>query len=274
MSFLHRWVVSAAQAKRLIEQKAATVLDVRNRVSWFFNHAPGAVGVSWWQFLQQKLPPSGKLIENPTVLEQKLRRLGICNTKPVIVVGNPPDNFGEEGHLVWMLRTLGHPQAAFVNGGQAALVSEGVPTVGGFTHPELGDFVVQPTPLWDIQHHELQTNLTTKAFVVIDSRSPQEFAGATPYCEKRGGHIPGTVHFHFRDLMDAQGYLLPEEVIVAQLNQLGIERDTPIAAYCTGGVRSAFFVAVLADLGYTCVKNYAGSMWEWSAAPVSSYPLV
>jgi thiosulfate/3-mercaptopyruvate sulfurtransferase len=109
--------------------------------------------------------------------------------------------------------------------------------------------------------------------IVIDTRSPGEFAGATPYGEQRGGHIPGAVHFYFKDLMDAKGYLLPRDQIISQLNRLGINYDTPIATYCTGGVRSAFFVSVLADLGFTNIKNYAGSMWEWSAATASSYPL-
>jgi thiosulfate/3-mercaptopyruvate sulfurtransferase len=71
--------------------------------------------------------------------------------------------------------------------------------------------------------------------------------------------------------MDTKGYLLPHDQIIAKLNRLGMNCDTPIAAYCTGGVRSAFFVAVLVDLGFNSIKNYAGSMWEWSAA--SSYPL-
>jgi len=32
-------------------------------------------------------------------------------------------------------------------------------------------------------------------------------------------------------------------------------------------------VAVLRDLGYTSVRNYAGSMWEWSSLPAAEYPL-
>jgi thiosulfate/3-mercaptopyruvate sulfurtransferase len=269
----HRWVVNAAEAKELIEQNVATVLDVRQPMSWFFSHVPGAVWLGWWQFLEQLLPPNGKLLKDSKILEEKLRRLGICNRKPVIVIGNPPNNFGEEGRVVWMLRTLGHPQAAFVNGGQAALVKIGVPTVWGLTRPAPGDFVVNPTPLWTIQRHQLQDNLTTQAYFVLDSRSPKEFAGATPYCEKRGGHIPGAVHFHFRDLMDKKGYLLPPAEIMTQLHQRGCDRETPIATYCTGGVRSAFIVAVLTELGYTCVKNYPGSIWEWSAYPAITHPL-
>ncbi len=273
----NQWVVSAAQAKQLIEQ-GATILDSRNLVLWLTGHIPGAVHVSWQQFSQQRSPHKGKLLENPKLLEQKLRAVGVSNTKPVIVIGNPvhPCNFGEEGRIVWMLRTLGHQSAAFVDGGETALTQAGFPITLELTQPEPGDFIVKPTALWSIERDELKANLTAKAtqdFIVIDSRSPQEFAGATPYGERRGGHIPSAVHFYFKDLKDAKGYLLPREQIIAKLNQLGIEHDTPLATYCTGGVRSAFFVAVLADFGFTNVKNYAGSMWEWSAAEASSYAL-
>ena len=273
-----QWVVSAAQAKQLIEQ-GATILDSRNIILWLTGHIPGAVHVSWKQFSQQQAPHKGKLLENPDILEQKLRSLGVFNDKPVIVVGNPanPCNFGEEGRIVWMLRTLGHQSAAFVDGGEAALTQVCFPITLDLTQPIAGDFVVKPTALWSIQRDELQANLFSQAasqkLIVIDTRSPREFAGATPYGEQRGGHIPGAVHFYFKDLLDAKGYLFPREQIIAKLNSLGINCDTPIVTYCTGGVRSAFFVTVLTDLGFTNVKNYAGSMWEWSAATPSSYPL-
>ena len=271
-----QWVASAVQAKELILQKA-TVLDVRNVVAWFLGHVPGAVHITWQQFSQQQSPHKGKLIEDPSILEQKLRAVGISNTKPIVVVGNSADNFGEEGRIVWMLRTLGHSQAVFVDGGYTALIEAGVPIERGISQPQAkGDYVVQRTAAWEIQRDQLKANLaaTAQNFAVIDTREPREYGGATPYGEQRGGHIPGAVHFYFKDLMDSQGYLLPQKQIVTKLNQLGVQSDTAITAYCTGGIRSAFFVAVLANLGFTEVKNYAGSMWEWSASPPHDYPLI
>ena len=273
-----QWVISAEQAKQRIEQ-GASILDSRTYLEWLMGHVPEAVHVNWKHFSQQQSPDKGKLLENLEILEQKLRNLGVSNTKPVVVIGNPthPLHFGEEGRIVWMLRTLGHQAAAFVNGGYAALTQAGVPITLGLTQPIAGEFVVKPTALWSIQRDELLSHLSVqpafKKFIVIDTRSPREFAGATPYGEQRGGHIPGAVHFYFKDLIDIKGYLLPPNQIIDKLNHFEIELDTPIATYCTGGVRSAFFAAILADLGFTNVKNYPGSMWEWSAAAPFSCPL-
>lgn len=267
-----QWIVNAIAAKQLIAA-GATVLDVRSQVAYICGHAPDAVRVTWQQFSQNKPPNKGKLLDDAEVLEQKLRQLGISNDTPVIVVGNPeqPWHFGEEGRIVWMLHTLGHLQAAFVDGGHPALVKAGVPSVWGISHAKvIGDFRVQRTTDWEIDSDELKNSLSEQKLIAIDTRESREYAGATPYGEKRGGHIPGAVHFYFKDLLDENGCLLSAEEITRKLNQIGINSDSAILAYCTGGIRSAFFVAVLVNLGFTNVKNYPGSMWEWSEA---GYPL-
>src|SRR4028119_291937 len=231
----------AEQAKPLIEQ-GATILDSRNVLEWLVGHLPNAINVSWKPFSQKRSPDKGNLLENSEVLEQKLRQLGVFNDRPVIVVGNPahPCNFGEEGRIVWMLRTLGHQAAAFVDGGDTALSQIGFPITLDITQLIPGDFVVKRTDLWSIQGDELQANLSalteSQKLIIIDTRSPQEFAGATPFGEQRGGHIPNAIHFYFKDLLNSKGYLLSHEQIIAKLNNLEITPDIPLVSYCTGGV--------------------------------------
>lgn len=269
---LAHWVIDATQAKQLIAT-GATVLDTRNRVSWCWGHAPGAVRVNWKDFSPPQVRDRGKLLDDINLLEQKLRALGVSNDRPVVVVGYPnhPCSFGEDGRIVWMLRTLGHPAAALVDGGQAALEVAGVPRAMGSTPPRSGNFTSDRTRQWEISKNELKHQLAH--WQLIDTREFREYAGATPYGERRGGHLPGAVHFYFKHLLDEQGKLLPRQEILARLHQTGIEPNRPIVAYCTGGVRSAFFVAVLAELGISTVKNYPGSTWEWSASAPDSYPL-
>jgi len=273
------WIINANTAKQLIEA-GATILDVRSRISWGFGHVINARCVNWQEFSQKTLPNKGKLLDNSQVLEQLLRQIGISNNNPVIVIGNPtsPLHFGEEGRIVWMLRTLGHCQVAFVDGGQQALVKAGVALEMWGTKPQqIGDFGINRTTTWETSAHQLQSRLNhPQNLIIIDSREAREYAGATPYGEKRGGHIPEAVHFYFKELLQPNGYLLSSEQIDYKLKLVGIEKgsDKEIITYCTGGIRSAFLVAVLVNLGYTNVKNYAGSMWEWSQAENYSYPLV
>ncbi|ARV58192.1 thiosulfate sulfurtransferase [Nostocales cyanobacterium HT-58-2] len=268
-----QWIISANVAKQFISQ-GATILDTRNQLAYLIEHITGAVHVTWQQFSQTEKSHRGKLLEDGNLLEKKLRKVGVFNSKPVIVIGNPPHNFGEEGRIVWMLRTLGHQKTAFVNGGYNALVKAGVATSRGFhCSQEIGDFVVNRTDCWEIERDILRAKLSENKLTVIDTRQKQEYTGATPYGEQRGGHIPGAVHFYFKDLMDSEGNLLKPEEIITKLEVLGIHCETPVVTYCTGGIRSAFFVAVLVNLGFFDVKNYAGSMWEWSASPCEKYLL-
>ena len=66
--------------------------------------------------------------------------------------------------------------------------------------------------------------------------------------------------------------LLSQDKILDILANKGITQGQTIITYCTGGVRSAWSSAVLVDLGFQ-VKNYSGSMWEWSASNADIYPL-
>lgn len=235
----------------------------------------GAIAVTWQQFSEPKAPHRGNLLSDPVELGQRLREVGIDSDRPVIVFGDPSQGWGEEGRVVWMLRSLGHQQAVLVDGGYGALKAAGLsPGKAAATAPQPGNFVPQPQADWQISQEALRAAIASPAenLVLLDSREPREFAGATPYGESRGGHLPGAVNLHFSQLLDDQGYLLPEAEIRDRLTALGITPTQTIVAYCTGGIRSGWLAVVLTDLGYEA-KNYAGSMWEWSAGNAAEYPL-
>lgn len=271
------WVVTPTAAKALIDQ-GATILDARGTKGLNSRTLEGAVAVTWQQFSQSDRPNKGKLLEEDAALSQKLQQVGISNSQPVVVVADPVQGWGEEGRIVWMLRTLGHQQAVMVDGGYQALVNAGVPVSRKVaTASETpGDFIVNRTDEWEIERDQLQDVLTEKnreKLVILDVRERREYDGQTPYGEQRGGHVPGAVHLHYKDLLDAEGRLLSRAAILAKLAEQGITPDAEIVTYCTAGIRSGWVTSVLTDLGFRA-KNYAGSMWEWTSAAAEQYPLV
>ncbi|MBE9040003.1 sulfurtransferase [Oscillatoriales cyanobacterium LEGE 11467] len=256
-----RWVVSADRAKRLIED-GATLLDARPSKLSMPDRLGGAIAVRWQDFSQPNNPNRGKLIEDDRVLTEKLQAIGIFNDRPVVAIGDPVRGWGEEGRIVWMLRSLGHRQAVFVDGGGLALAQVDLSPIESPT--PLGDFTIEHRGMWSIDRDALHQGLERDNWVVIDTREPREYAGETPYGETRGGHIPGAVHLYYKTLLTDEGKLLDRPSVRSLLLEKGITREDRAIAYCTGGVRSAWLTAVLADLGFE-VKNYPGSMWEWSA---------
>lgn len=272
-SFKQQWIINGDQAIDLIQQ-GATLLDARSLKLLKGGALPGSQAIAWQDFSQSQAPKRGQLLTSDQILTEKLQGLGIFQDRPVVVVSDPKTGWGEDGRIVWMLRTLGHSQAVLVDGGYAALVSAGLLKLSNLPSnaSKQGNFVVRRRGDWTMTQNQLQQKLNSPNAVVIDSRELREYNGQTPYGEQRGGHIPGAIHLYYQDWLDDKGLLLPSGQILGQLDQLNITPDTEVIVYCTGGVRSAWITTVLVDLGYDA-KNYPGSMWEWSAASPELYPL-
>ncbi|MGK7929148.1 MAG: sulfurtransferase [Spirulina sp.] len=261
-----QWIIDGDRARELLAGEA-TLLDARP-FKLPHQRPKNARPIAWQDFSQPHAPHRGKLLEDDAVLTEKLQALGIDRDRPVVVFGDPLAGWGEEGRIVWMLRTLGHPRAYFVDGGMSAIANVNVTPP-----PQQGNFTVQRVSTWDMGVKELERAIAQNRLVTIDTREAREYEGQTPYGESRGGHIPQAIHLYYKDLLDEEGKLLGREEILVKLQEKGIVSETAIAAYCTGGVRSAWLTAVLVDLGFE-VKNYAGSMWEWSSLRDRDYPLV
>ncbi len=270
------WLVEPEVAAGFIEQRDPVVLDTRGESAYGGGHVAGAVPVDWGAFTPSEEADRGELLVDEATLQSEVRKLGVDNDRPVLVVGNPPDNWGEDGRIVWMLRTLGHERVGLVDGGHRALVEHGVETTGEQTDPEEGDFEVERRDQWGVDRAELREIVEAESdeVVIVDTRSEREYAGETPYGEDRGGHLPGAVHLHYRELLDGEGRLKSESTVRGMLEERGITSDKRVVAYCTGGVRSAWMTVVLAHLGYERAANYAGSGWDWAAAPEEDHPLL
>lgn len=163
------WIVSPEQGIHLIQQ-GATVLDVRT-LKPLKPTIPQAVPVTWQEFSQPDAPEKGNLLEDDALLTKKLRSIGISGQRPVVVIGDGQRGWGEEGRIVWMLRTLGHTRAVWVDGGGQALAQPQVEAIANAPKSVLvGDFMVQRRPDWTIERDSLQHQLDSTNLVILDTR--------------------------------------------------------------------------------------------------------
>jgi len=264
------WVIEA-DAARVLLAEGAILLDTRSPDLRAARPVEGAIAVQWQEFTNPDLPNKGLLLTDDAVLTEKLRGLGISKGVPVLVIADPAKGWGEDGRIVWTLRTLGQTESYLVNGGVEALLAAGPPVVRPVLVP--GDFTVARTEAYDIGRDELAGLVGKPDVVILDTREAREFAGETPYGETRGGHVPGARHIFFKDLVGPDGRIVGGEALKARLAALGVTEGTQVVSYCTGGIRSGFVTAVLNDAGIKA-RNYAGSMWEWSSGDAATYPLV
>lgn len=239
-----QWIVTPSEAAALVVN-GATVLDTRGRLQYFSGHIPGAVRVNWRIGTVGGLL-SGKL-GNPSAAAAAFEALGVDADRPVLVVGAWDKGWGEEGRIAWDLAYLGHPAVSVLEGGMLAwdgLTSLSLPA------PTRGRFPAKPREAL----RATATSIRAGGATVVDVREREEFEGATPYGEARGGHIPGAKSLPWRSLLSG---VTP-----------GVPAEAPLVVYCTGGVRSAMAWLWLTDRGYT-VANYDGSWWEWAREAVS-----
>lgn len=264
------WVIDAAKARELLAE-GAVLLDTRAQDLKDARPVAGATSVIWQDFTNADVPNKGQLLEDDAVLTATLRGLGISTAIPVIAIADSVKGWGEDGRIVWTLRTLGHENTFLVDGGVDALLADGDVAVTPAAVP--GDFTVARTAAYEIKKEELVTLIDSPDVVILDTREPREYAGETPYGESRGGHIPGARHIFYKDLVGADGKIVEGGALRVRLAELGVGENTEVVSYCTGGIRSGFVTAVLNDAGIKA-RNYAGSMWEWSAQDDAAYPLV
>ncbi|NES07733.1 MAG: sulfurtransferase, partial [Okeania sp. SIO2F4] len=166
----NQWIINTTQAQKLATE-GATILDARSCKIFQRKSLSNATCISWKEFSQPQLPFKGKLLTDDKILTEKLQAIGISNHKPVIVFGDTINGWGEDGRIVWMLRTLGHQKSFLVDGGFAALVKAGFPTVKLVNNspPVRGDFVVNRSKNWQISQNELKANLENNNLVIIDT---------------------------------------------------------------------------------------------------------
>ena len=246
---------------------SVVVLDARSEKEYQKKHIKGAIHVSWQQFtdMKNKKPGDagfGVLLEEEA-LGQAIIKLGIDGTKPILVYGNAPEGWGEEGRIVWSLLAAGIKDVKLLSGGWKAWEKSGyetdsdVPTIEEAENLSISmDEALTATTSY--------INESMSSLKMIDARTPQEFEGAVLFGEKRGGHLPGSINIPWDSVVDKDGYLLHQKDLVSLFSSFGIKNEDDLVVYCTKGIRSAYLTMVLRLAGYEKAKNYDASFYEWA----------
>ena len=248
---------------RMEDGTHVTVLDARERRLYLNGHIPGAQNALWTRYRAGWLR-SGRLPDDLKKLARNLARLGVDDAKPVLVCGSAQNGWGEEGRIAWMIRYLGHPAVAILDGGCDAWREAGRPFTKEVTDPGAATFTPRLRDGLRAFTYDVTAALTDNSIQVLDVRSREEFKGATPYYSSRGGHIPTAVNIPFRSFIDERGMVREEQAIEGLLTRVGLRQHKRVIVYCTGGVRSGFVTELLNELGLPAA-NYDASFWAWSA---------
>lgn len=106
--------------------------------------------------------------------------LGISNHTHVVVYDGDRLGTFYAPRAWWMFRVFGHRTVSVLNGGFKNWVKEGYPVTSEFTRPEPGVFKATLDKSLLKTYEEMVSNMTSKQFQVVDSRSEGRFQGTEP----------------------------------------------------------------------------------------------
>lgn len=132
-------------------------------------------------------------ILSPEALAKKLGDLGIAKDKEIILYSTANAGWGEDGRILWELKTAEYENLEMVDGVFKAIQGASL---------ELDKEEVKLEPV-SVEIKEIKRDnvidtkeltQTIKDYKVVDSREKEEYDGATLYGEAKGGHLPGAVN--------------------------------------------------------------------------------
>ena len=262
----HPFLIDTETLQQNLGRSGLVIIDVRGQAAYAFGgHIPGAVHATWHEFSDPKAVAKGLLDPDMSMLERKIRALGVNHDSDIVIYSNPFDNWGDEGRMFWMLQYLGLTNLKILDGGWVKWVAEERPYEHGTVSSKPGDFHASPVPELIMVKDELKqlVKRSHPETLIADARSLEEYAGKEVGIP-RPGHIPSAMSVPWNIFLKSDATLKDFDEIKASLRERGLDETKEVVCYCTGGVRSAWLYFVLKVVGYQKVRNYPGSWWEWS----------
>lgn len=277
-------VTDATGLKASLGKVGTVIIDVRSAAEYNAGHIPGALNAIWQSFATVAAGAPGDanwgVLKTPAEIGTALGNLGIDASTEVIVYADAPGGWGDDGRVVWMLRMAGVTKSSLLNGGLKAWKTAGFGLSTAVTPPVAKAFALAAyTGNYVVDKAWILANMAGSDVKIIDTRDPEEFAGAIKYGEKRGGHVPGAINLPFNTTVFTNdpanpGIIKSQDDLEALFTAAGIKKTDTIVCYCTKGIRSGLMTMILRLAGYSKAVNYDASFYDWAgdaAAPVIAY---
>ncbi len=270
-------LISTAELAAHLDDPHWIVIDCRfsladtehGRRGYAEGHIPGAHYLHLDEDLSGPVTPhTGRHpLPDPQILATKLHALGIGVNCQVVVYD---DSYGSMAvRLWWMLRWLGHPTVALLNGNfqtwarQKRPLSQALPSV---THN--GSHAWLPERAAWVSTAEIETLLATGSPLLIDARNEIRFNGESDPIDPVAGHIPGAINWVFEENLDIDGTYLPPEALRENYQALLNGRSpTEVIHVCGSGVTACHNLLAMEIAGLPGSRLYPGSWSEWIRDP-------
>ena len=260
-----------------LKNKKVFVLDIRNKIdkgsyeTFTQGHIPGSVHSDYLQDgwrtkvdgIKGQLPPIKEI-------EGLIGGLGIDNKKHVVIVygGINSSDFGSAARVYWTFKTLGHDEVSILNGGYKAWESQGFKIETGKHNPKRAKFIAKFTDKYYAKANDVITFINNKKISIVDARPVAFFIGEKGIKGKEG-RIKNAYNLQQQTLVNADNATFKSVNEIKKLiSQAGLDDKNGFIIYCnTGHWASTTWFALSEIAKKPNVKNYDGSMTDWTSDP-------
>jgi thiosulfate/3-mercaptopyruvate sulfurtransferase len=233
-------------------------------------YAQGRIPGAWFAHLDHDLSgaKTGKNGRHPlpdrAQFAQWLQARGVGDGTQVVCYDAAGSMFA--ARLWWMVRWIGKPHAAVLDGGLPAWTAAGgaldtALPVAKPTQLTLRDSLV---PMVDADR--VRANLDSPQYVLVDARAPERYAGEQELIDPVAGHIPGALNRFFKDNLQADGRFKEAGRLRAEF--VGLLGDqTDVVHQCGSGATACHNILAMEIARLGTHPLYPGSWSEWCADP-------
>jgi thiosulfate/3-mercaptopyruvate sulfurtransferase len=269
-------LIGTAELARHIADPSFVIVDVRHQLAqpehfgaeeYAKGHIPGALFVHLDRDLSaRKTGRNGRHpLPAPEDAAAVFGRLGIDASKQVVAYDQGEGVYASR--MWWMLRWLGHDNAAVLDGGFAKWQREARPVSTEARVPTPATFLprrVRPT----VSATGIAASLPRHALLLLDARAAERYRGESEPIDPVAGHIPGALNRPYTRNLAADGTFRPaRELRIDFDGMLHGRAPEDLVHYCGSGVSACHNVLAAAVAGYPLTRLYPGSWSEWSADP-------
>lgn len=252
-------LISATELAKISKGKDVVVICATSEKGYKV-HITGSVNVP--HSSMYKGTPAEAYINSPAEMAKVLGSKGVTTDKTIVVYDEGSAKYA--GRMYWMLKYLGAPNVKMLDGNMKAWKAKRKPITGSPSKVSAGTFTAKADAAQLAKMDEVKKAAGNASFVVVDARTPAEFAGtAESTTLTRKGHIPGAVNVNHETVLDSKGLLKSNDELKALFEGKGITKDKTAIVYCETSVRAGVVYLALKGLGYPNVKVYDGAYLEW-----------
>ena len=251
---------------RIVDCRAALTDLGFGAASYQAGHIPGAV------FADLANDLSGPIVRGvtgrhplpePATLAATFGRLGIgADTQ---VVAYDAANGAYAARAWWLLRWLGHPRVAVLDGGLAGWQALGYPLESGDVHATATTFPIRRSLTRTVTAADIVEHGAT--FDLIDARALPRYRGEVEPIDPVAGHIPGARCVPFEGNLDERQRFVEPAALATRFAPPPPQSEKPRVCYCGSGVTACHDILAIVHAGLPEPALYPGSFSEWIQDP-------